>query len=97
MSVSAGCSSYLLSRGAPTVSLPGPPHLYPSAKETQRAKGYPRDEEEEEEEEEDGHGPATSAAVTTVTVGLVASCSVEPGPATYAHTAAAPRGVKRVL
>lgn len=29
MSLSAGCSSYLLSRGAHTVSLPRPPHLYP--------------------------------------------------------------------
>lgn len=40
MSLSAGCSSYLLSRGAHTVSLSRPPHLYPSTKETERARGY---------------------------------------------------------
>lgn len=40
MSLSAGCSSYLLSRGAHTVSLSCPPHLYSSTKETERARGY---------------------------------------------------------
>lgn len=40
MSLSARCSSYLLSRGAQTVSLSCPPHLYPSTKETERARGY---------------------------------------------------------
>lgn len=40
MSLSTGCSSYLLSRGAHTVSLSCPPHLYPSTKETERARGY---------------------------------------------------------
>lgn len=40
MSLSAGCSSYLLSRGAHTVSLSRPPHLYPSTKETEGARGY---------------------------------------------------------
>lgn len=40
MSLSAGCSSYLLSRGAHTVSLSCPPHLNSSTKETERARGY---------------------------------------------------------
>lgn len=40
MSLSAGCSSYLLSRGAHTVSVSRPPHLYPSSKETEGARGY---------------------------------------------------------
>lgn len=40
MSLSAGCSSYLLSRGALTVSLSCPPHLYSSTKETDGARGY---------------------------------------------------------
>lgn len=40
MSLSAGCSSYLLSRGAHTVSHTRPPHLYPSTKETEGARGY---------------------------------------------------------
>lgn len=35
MSLSVQCSSYLLSKGAHTVSLPHPPHLYPSAKQTE--------------------------------------------------------------
>lgn len=40
MTLSALCSSYLLSRGAHTVSLSRPPHLYPSTKETERARGH---------------------------------------------------------
>lgn len=40
MSLSAGCSSYLLSRGAHTVSLSHPPRLYPWTKEIESGRGY---------------------------------------------------------
>lgn len=71
MSLSAGCSSYLLSRGAHTVSLSRPPHLYPSTKETEGARGYG--------ERRGGGRPRSqrsTPAVTTIAAGCVGNVLV---------------------